>query len=69
MIANPTQVIEIAQVAGGLGLGDAQGPDDIADAKFFLRQKEPQDLQVGLVRQGLEKPSALMIFLYIRLIE
>ena len=69
MIGNPTQVIEKAQVAGGLGLGDAQGADDIADAKFFLRQQEPQDLQAGLIRQGFEKPSALMIFLYIRLIE
>jgi len=68
-VGDPTQVIEVAQVAGGLGLGDAQSADDIADAEFSSLQQEPQDLQAGLVRQGLEKPSALMIFLYIRLIE
>jgi hypothetical protein len=48
-------MIEIAQVPGSLGLGGAQDPHDIADAKFLLAHQQPEHFQAGLISQGLKE--------------
>jgi hypothetical protein len=46
---------EMAQVPGGLGLGDAQDTHDVADTEFLFRHQEPEDLQPGFVSQGFKE--------------
>src|SRR5271157_2423804 len=47
-------------MAGGLRLGDAQDPHDVADAEFLLTYQEPEDFQAGFVGQGFKESCFIL---------
>ncbi len=48
---------QVAQVAGGAGLGDAQHALDVADAQLILVHEQGQDGEAGRIGERFEDPG------------
>jgi hypothetical protein len=54
-VGNELRMSQSGQMSRGLGLRDAEGLDDVADAQFLVVEQQPEDLKACFIGEELEE--------------